>query len=120
MDKYSEKKYLSISEVSTLLNINKHVIRYWDAKFKGISTRMNDKKQRFFNQDNIKKLKELKSVLYQDGKHNYSLDLALKIVNKKSKNLVNNNEINNIKSNNIQANIMNRLKEISNSLKKIL
>ena len=32
-----DKKYKSISEVSELLKINKHVIRYWDTKFDGIS-----------------------------------------------------------------------------------
>lgn len=87
-------KYKSITEVSRLLNIKTHVIRYWDSKFDGISTRLSSKKQRFFNSENIKKLKELKEILYQNGKHNYSLDLANKIVSKKIiKNSVNPNKI---------------------------
>jgi len=77
-----EKKYRSITEVSELLDINSHVIRYWDSKFIGLSTRLNSSKQRFFNIGHIKKLKDLKLTLYTNGKHNYSLDLAKKIINK--------------------------------------
>ena len=55
-----DKQYISITEVSKLLNINAHVIRYWDSKFDGISTRLSDNKRRFFNNSNIKKLSELK------------------------------------------------------------
>ena len=79
----SEKKYKSISEVSQILNLKKHVIRYWDSKFDGLSVRLNSNKQRFFNNDNIRKLREIKNVLYKNGKHNYSLDLANTIANKK-------------------------------------
>ena len=78
----SNKRYKTISEVSELLNINKHVIRYWDSKFPGLSVRLNDNKQRLFNNDNIKKLGEIKNLLYQNGQHNYSLDLVNKIINK--------------------------------------
>ena len=84
----TDKIYKSISEVAELLNINKHVIRYWDSKFDGISSRINNKKQRFFNKDNIKKIEELKKILYQnDGKHNYSLQLASKLMDRKQSNL---------------------------------
>ena len=79
-----DKQYKSITEVSELLKINKHVIRYWDSKFEGISTRLTSNKRRFFSNENINKLQELKNLLYQDGRHNYSLDLAKKIINKKS------------------------------------
>ena len=77
------KKYYSISEVSKLLDIKTHVIRYWDSKFEDISTRLNNK-QRFFNNVNIKKLKELKLTLYENGKQNYSLELANKLVDAKN------------------------------------
>ena len=40
-----EKKYKSISEVSQILNLKQHVIRYWDAKFAGLSVRLNSNKQ---------------------------------------------------------------------------
>ena len=110
------KKYKSISEVSELLKINKHVIRYWDTKFDGISTRLSDNKRRFFNIENIKKLQELKNILYQNGRHNYSFDLAKKIVSDKSKK----NEVSIIdKTEKTKFSIV-KLQEISNNLKELL
>ena len=111
-----DKKYKSIAEVSELLKINKHVIRYWDAKFDGISTRLSDNKRRFFNIENIKKLQELKNILYQNGRHNYSFDLAKKIVSDKSKK----NEVSiNSKIEKAKFSIV-KLQEISNNLKELL
>ena len=115
----SEKLYKTITEVSELLNINKHVIRYWDSKFDGISTRLSVNKRRFFNNDNIKKLHELKKILYKNGKHNYSLDLANSIINKKDHNKAyKKHKINNAKDNNNLY--VSELKIISNNLKKLL
>ena len=111
-----DKKYKSIAEVSELLKINKHVIRYWDTKFDGISTRLSDNKRRFFNIENIKKLQELKNILYQNGRHNYSFDLAKKIVSDKSKK----NEVSIIsKIGKAKFSIV-KLQEISNNLKELL
>ena len=86
------KKYKTIKEVSRLLNINQHVIRYWDSKFEGLSIRFSSKKQRYFNNDHIKKIQDLKKTLYQNGKHNYSLDLAQKIINNKKNNYEKNSD----------------------------
>ena len=76
-----EKKYKSIKEVSKLLNINTHVIRYWDSKFGGLSTRISSKKQRFFNNENIKKIENLKKIIYRNGKQNNTFDIASIILN---------------------------------------
>ena len=86
------KKYKTIKEVSNLLNINQHVIRYWDSKFEGLSIRFSSKKQRYFNNDHIKKIQDLQKTLYQNGKHNYSLDLAEKIINNKKNNYEKNSD----------------------------
>ena len=85
-----EKQYKNIKEVSKLLNIKEHVIRYWDSidpktekiKIQGLSTR-NRGGTRYFNRDNINKLEQLKNLLFENGKHNYSLDLANKILSSK-------------------------------------
>ena len=108
------KRYQTISDVSALLNINQHVIRYWDSKFDGISTRLKNNKQRLFNIDNINKIKELKNVLYENGKNNYPLNMAKKLIEKENQNID--------KSNSIPYKILdiNELKNISLSLKKIL
>ncbi len=111
-----DKKYKSITEVSELLKINKHVIRYWDTKFDGISTRLSDNKRRFFNIENIKKLQELKNILYQNGRHNYSFDLAKKIVSDKYKK----NDVTIVSKIGKSKFSIIKLQEIANNLKELL
>ena len=73
------KKYLNISEVAKLLQIEEHKIRYWDSldpktnkfRIEGISTKSKGG-TRYFNRENIKKLKKLKRILYDGNNHNYS------------------------------------------------
>ena len=88
----SNKKYLNISEVSKLLQIKEHKIRYWDSKdpktnkyrIEGISTKSKGG-TRYFNKENIKKLQKLKSILYEGKTQNYSIKLAEKILFSDSK-----------------------------------
>ena len=111
-----DKTYKTINEVSKLLNLNTHIIRYWDSKL-SISSQSNSKKKKFYNNRDIHLLKELKDTLYQNGKYNYSLELANKIINitnKRSRGNKNNQLITDNK------NIVNRLEKINNNLKKIL
>ena len=86
------KKYLNISEVSKLLQIEEHKIRYWDSvdpktnkyRIDGISTKSKGG-TRYFNKENIKKLQKLKKILYEGDSQNYSIKLAEKILNSKIK-----------------------------------
>jgi DNA-binding transcriptional MerR regulator len=117
------KKYKSIDDVSKLLDLHKHVIRYWDSKFDGISTRLNSRKQRFFNFENINKIKKLKKILHKDGRHVYSLDLAKKLLDNNKKTIQTNEDISDQKIHNSKNNVnfidINILKKISYSLKKL-
>ena len=93
------KKYLNISEVSKMLQIEEHKIRYWDSidpktnKFRveGISTKSKGG-TRYFNKENIKKLVKLKSILYDGNNHNYSIKLAEKILSSNYKSSNNKDE----------------------------
>ena len=86
------KKYLNISEVSKILQIEEHKIRYWDSidpktnkyRVEGISTKSKGG-TRYFNKDNIKKLQKLKNILYDGKNHNHSIKLADKILNSNNK-----------------------------------
>ncbi len=111
-----DKNYKNISEVSAQLNINKHVIRYWDSKFDGISTRLKNNKRRFFNSKNINNLKKLKNILYENGKHNYSLDLAKKIFSLKNTS----NKVDYSRNNEEKILKVKNLQDISENLKKLL
>ena len=92
------KKYLNISEVSKLLQIEEHKIRYWDSldpktnryRVEGISTKSKGG-TRYFNKENIKKLEKLKNILYDGEKHNNSIRLADKILTSNSKSIIHTN-----------------------------
>ena len=85
-----EKKYYSISEVSKILGIKEHVIRHWDSvdpktkrlRIDGLSMRTKGG-TRYFNKNHINKLSIIKNILFEEGRHNYSLDLVKKILSSK-------------------------------------
>tara|TARA_B100001964_G_C14078157_1_gene528967 strand:+ start:289 stop:639 length:351 start_codon:yes stop_codon:yes gene_type:complete len=110
------KNYKSISEVSEILKVKQHVIRYWDSQFNGVSTRLGYRKRRIFNQKNIKKLQILKKLLHTNGKSHHSLEMARKIIEgnmiEKKINLT-------VKEDHKNSNI-NKLINISDNLKKLI
>ena len=110
------KNYKSISEVSEILKVKQHVIRYWDSQFNGVSTRLGYRKRRIFNQKNIKKLQILKKLLHTNGKSHHSLEMARKIIEgnmiEKKINLT-------VKEDHKNSNI-NKLINISENLKKLI
>ncbi len=96
----SDKKYYSIREVSEMLDIKEHVIRHWDSidpktkklRIEDLSIRTNGG-TRFFNKSHIKRISKLKNILKENGKRNYTLDLASKFIsqNKNKNNNINKN-----------------------------
>ena len=104
------KKYLNISEVSKMLQIEEYKIRYWDSidpktnkyRIEGISTKSKGG-TRYFNKENIKKIEKVKNILYDGKGQNYPIKLAEKILssnyklsNKKHENYPNNQHVDNI------------------------
>jgi len=87
---HKSKQYYNISEVSKILNLKEHVIRHWDSvdpktnklRIEGLSIRTKGG-TRYFNQTHIKKLSNIKNILFEEGRHNYSLDLVNKIISSK-------------------------------------
>ena len=118
------KKYLNISEVSKILQIEEYKIRYWDSldpktnKFRveGISTKSKGG-TRYFNKENIKKLETLKNILYDGNNQNYSIKLAEKI-------LSSNNKISNDKDDNFPNNQhlhnLEKIEQILNKMRLLL
>ena len=118
------KKYFNISEVSEMLQIEEHKIRYWDSvdpktnknRIDGISTKSKGG-TRYFNKENIKKLKKLKNILYDGSNQNYSIKLAEKILssnnklsNEKDDNYPNNQNLHNVE----------KIKQILNKMRLLL
>ena len=114
-----KKTYYSISEVSKMLNIQEHTIRFWDSKLPDLSKRNNKGKTRFFNLKHIEKLSKLNDLL----KKNDSITLAYEILSKKNNknSLINNDNIDNLKGDSIkfQQKIV-KIKNISKNLKNLL
>ena len=123
------KKYYSISEVSNMLDIKEHVIRHWDStnpktnkiRIENLSIRTNGG-TRFFNKSHINKLIRLKNILKVNGKRNYSLDLASKIIHQnKIKDITKFNEdLDNKSDSNEKFSKLDKIRIISNNLKKLL
>ena len=122
------KKYLNISEVSKILQIEEYKIRYWDSidpktnryRIEGISTKSKGG-TRYFNKENIKRLEKLKKILYDGKNQNYSIKLAEKILssnskflNKKGDNYLNNQNLHNIEK--IEQ-ILNKMRLLLNNYK---
>ena len=118
------KKYLNISEVSKLLQIEEHKIRYWDSvdpktnkyRIEGISTKSKGG-TRYFNKENIKKLEKLKKILYEGDNQNYSIKLAEKILNSKIKKPVEEDET---KTNSQDLNNVEKFEQILNKMRLLL
>tara|TARA_A100001011_G_scaffold288514_1_gene299561 strand:+ start:40 stop:423 length:384 start_codon:yes stop_codon:yes gene_type:complete len=118
------RKYLNISEVAKMLQIEEHKIRYWDSvdpktnkyRIEGISTKSKGG-TRYFNKENIKKLEKLKKILYDGGNQNYSIKLAEKILNSKIKQPVEEDET---KINSQDLNNVEKFEQILNKMRLLL
>ena len=67
MAKNSEKLYYSIGEVSDLLGVKQHVLRYWETQFPALKPKKNRAGNRIYKVRDIKFLLTLKNLLYEKG-----------------------------------------------------
>jgi DNA-binding transcriptional MerR regulator len=114
-----KKTYYSISEVSKMLNIKEHTIRFWDSKLPDLSKRDNKGKTRFFNLKQIEKLSKINDIL----KKNDSITLAYEILSKNNykKSSINTNNNDNLKADSIKFHEnIDKIKNISRNLKNLL
>ena len=114
-----KKTYYSITEVSKMLNIKEHTIRFWDSKLPHLSKRDNKGKTRFFNLKQIDKLSKLKDIL----KKNDSITLAYEILSKNiSKNIDLNLSDSSEKKNdsNLNRQKLSKIRSVSNNLKGLI
>ncbi len=65
--KSNEKLYYSIGEVSELLNVKQHVLRYWETQFPSLKPKKNRAGNRTYKVRDIKYLVTLKTLLYEKG-----------------------------------------------------
>ena len=59
------KLYRSISEVSELVGVKPHVLRYWETRFSMLHPRKNRAGNRMYRPEEVKLLMRIKELLYQ-------------------------------------------------------
>ena len=84
-----KRKYFSIGEVASLLNVNTSLIRFWESEFEFINPKKNKKGLRKYTNEDINKLKKIYSLLKEER---FTIDGARKHL-KKNKNSSENNVV---------------------------
>jgi len=62
-----EKKYYRISEISEILGVKPHVLRYWETEFPEIKPLKGPSKHRRYSGKDLEALKIIKRLLYEEG-----------------------------------------------------
>ena len=62
-----DKLYFKIGEVSGLVGVDSHVLRYWESEFSGIRPLRTSSRQRLYRRGDIKKLVRIRELLYDQG-----------------------------------------------------
>ena len=117
----SNKAYKSIGEVAKILNLvnkkkgtlNTHTIRFWEKEFKQIKPNILNGNRRYYSNDTIEVLKKVKYLLKDQG---MTINGAKKVLDS-DKSL----KLDELTNDSISANynLINKLKKISNLIKKI-
>ena len=117
----SNKAYKSIGEVAKILNLvnekkgtlNTHTIRFWEKEFKQIKPNILNGNRRYYNNDTVELLKKVKYLLKDQG---MTINGVKKVLNS-DKAL----KLDELSNNSISADysIKNKIKKISNLIKKI-
>ncbi len=61
-----KKLYYSIGEVSEITTLKPYVLRYWETEFSGLAPSKNRAGNRVYTEDDIKKILDIKRLLYQE------------------------------------------------------
>ncbi len=61
------KLYYRIGEVSSLVGVEPHVLRYWESEFGSIRPQKSRKGQRIYSRKDVEKLLKVKDLLYTHG-----------------------------------------------------
>lgn len=65
--KKSKQAYRTISEAADELGVATHVLRFWETKFKHINPMKRSGGHRYYRPEDIDVLKQIKSLLYDEG-----------------------------------------------------
>jgi len=72
-----EKKYFRIGEVSKIVGVDTHVLRYWETEFPRIRPRRAKSRQRLYRKKDVECLLMVKELLHEQG---YTISGARKVL----------------------------------------
>ena len=72
-----EKVYFRIGEVSILVGVDPHVLRYWESEFSVIRPFRGKSKQRLYRRQDVENLLFIKTLLHDEG---YTISGARKLL----------------------------------------
>ena len=81
-----DKVYFRIGEVSDLVGVDTHVLRYWETEFKQIRPRRAKSNQRLYRKQDVENLLLIKTLLHDQG---YTISGARNVLQKQDKTAVN-------------------------------
>jgi DNA-binding transcriptional MerR regulator len=61
------KLYFRIGEVAALVNVEPHVLRYWEREFRSIRPTKSAKGQRVYSRRDVESLLRVRELLYKEG-----------------------------------------------------
>lgn len=67
MTEKSDQAYKTISEVSTLLDLPQHVLRFWETKFRQVSPLKRGGGRRYYRPQDVDLLRRIKALLHMEG-----------------------------------------------------
>ena len=76
------KKYFKISEVSSLTDLESHVLRFWEGEFSAIRPKRAESGQRMYRRRDIEVILEIKRLLHDER---YTIEGAKKMMGVKVK-----------------------------------
>ncbi len=75
MDEERKRRYYSISDVSRMLDLKAHVLRYWESEFSMLRPRKNRAGNRAYTERDIKIVQLIKGLVHDEG---YTIEGARK------------------------------------------
>ena len=62
-----DRVYFRIGEVSSIVGVDPHVLRYWESEFKSIKPRRAKSRQRLYRRKDVENLLLIKTLLHDEG-----------------------------------------------------
>ncbi|MEW6094979.1 MAG: MerR family transcriptional regulator [bacterium] len=66
-EKFKDKLFFSIGEVSQLTGIKQYILRYWESEFNLLSPEKTNTGQRRYRKRDIELILKIKDLLYKEG-----------------------------------------------------